>query len=149
MVQKSFSDSVEIGAPSDRVFAFIADPKTGTQWIKGVTKIELIDEPPSRVGMRFRATRSVSGRESTEEISITRYEPNTAVSVGAGLMGGGIVLSIDYRLTPTASGTRVDSTTSGETKSFGSRLIFGMFWRAVTENDAGNLRTLKSILERT
>ncbi len=147
MALRSWSDSIEIAKPVDQVFAFLADPSTGVRWIKGVTKVELLDAPPARVGMRFRATRTVGSRTTTEEIRVIELSPPTLFAVGAGLMGGGIDLRVAYHLSPSGTGTRVESTTTAEPKTFGSRLMFGMFWKAVTANDAGNLRTLKSILE--
>ncbi|HEV2520022.1 MAG TPA: SRPBCC family protein [Thermoplasmata archaeon] len=148
MTTRVWSDAVDIRRPMDAVFSYIADPSTGTNWIKGVTKIELLDPPPIHVGSRFLATRQVGKRLTTEQIHVIEHDPPTRFGVGAGLMGGGIELRINYSLTPSAPGVRIESRTQASAKTFGSRLFFGMVWKAVTENDAGNLRTLKTLLER-
>lgn len=148
MASRVWTDTIEVSKPIDQVFASMADPTTGPNWIKGVSKIELIDPLPVKMGTRFRATRAVGSRVTTEEIRVTELTAPQSFAVGAGLMGGGIELRISYALAPSASGTRVESRTEAEAKSFGAKLFFGMFWKAVTENDAGNLRSLKAVLER-
>lgn len=147
MAERTWNDSIEIQRPPETVWATLADPSTGTRWIKGITQIELLGPTPVQRGTRFRATRVVGGRTSTEEIQVEEHDPPRRFIVGAGMMGGGISLRITYALTPTPGGTRIDSVTHAETRSFGSRLIFGMFWKVLTENDAGNLRALKALLE--
>ena len=147
MAERSWSDAVEIARPIDAVWKIVGDPTSSTKWIKGVSRIEMVTPGPVRLGTRFRATRSVANRETTEEIAVTEFQPPNAFAVGAGVMNGGIELRIRYALTPSGSGTRVESLTRAEPKSFGSRIIFGVFWKAVTENDADNLRRLKALVE--
>jgi len=147
MTAHTWTDSVEIARPIEAVFARVADPVGSRDWIQGLRQVELVDPAPVRTGTRFRPTRSVDGRESTEEITVSEFVPHSAVAVAAGVMKGGIELRIRYALEPTAAGTRVTSRTEAEPKSLAARLVFGMFWRAVVQNDAGNLRPLKSLLE--
>lgn len=148
MTSRVWNDAVEIHRPMEEVFRYISDPSTGPNWIKGVTKIELLDPLPIRVGSRFLATRQVGKRLTTEQIQVIEHSPSNRFGVGAGLKGGGIELQIHYALSPSPQGVRIESRTQASAKSFGSRLFFGMVWKAVTENDAENLRTLKTILER-
>lgn len=148
MTSRVWSDAIEIRRPIEEVFSYVSDPSTGPNWIKGVTKIELLDPEPIHVGSRFLATRQVGKRLTTEQIRVVEHHPPDRFGVGAGLMGGGIELRINYSLSNSAPGVRIESRTQATSKTFGSRLFFGMVWKAVTENDAGNLRALKAQLER-
>ena len=147
MAKKSWSDQVEVNRPIAAVWQYIADPGTGPHWIKGLEKVEGGQGGPMATGGTFRATRRVGSRVTTEEIRVLESTAPSRFRVGAGLMGGGIELQMSYELSDLGGRTRVASLTEAETKSFGSRLYFGMFWKAVTENDSGNLLRLKANLE--
>lgn len=147
MAKKQWTDRVEISRPIADVWKVVADPKASTKWIQGLTAVEMTAPGDVKQGSRFNATRTVGKRTTTEEISVLEFSPPNRFVVGAGVMGGGIGLRIVYSLRPSGSGTVVESVTEAEGRSFSGKLFFGMFWKAVTTNDAGNLGRLRSVVE--
>src|SRR5947209_2260758 len=77
-----FSLSTRIAAPVDRVFVLSTDLEGWPGHIKGIKKIEKLTPGPVGVGTRFRETRIMFGKEATEEMEFTRFEPNSAYAIG-------------------------------------------------------------------
>lgn len=74
----NFSHSVRVRAPAARVFHAISDFPNAPKLIKGITKIEMLTDGPTRVGTTFRETRMMFGREATETMEVSRLEPGRA-----------------------------------------------------------------------
>ena len=45
--------SVLVAAPRSQVFAYLADPRNRPEWQASLARVELLDEGPPRVGMRW------------------------------------------------------------------------------------------------
>jgi len=56
------SNSVEIKAVPEKVFHWLADPERAMKWMTSVTKTEIIDETPEKVGTTFREYIEENGR---------------------------------------------------------------------------------------
>ncbi|MCH2140927.1 MAG: SRPBCC family protein [Phycisphaerales bacterium] len=67
--------SRHINASQQRVWEVITDIAHSDEWISGITNIELLTGNQQGVGMRWKETRVMFGRESTEELEITAFEP--------------------------------------------------------------------------
>lgn len=59
-----------IAAAPERVFDAIADIPTAGRRLRSVTKVEMLTDPPVRVGTRWRETRTMFGRAATEEMTV-------------------------------------------------------------------------------
>ncbi|HET6560725.1 MAG TPA: SRPBCC family protein [Marmoricola sp.] len=46
--------SVFVAAPRPQVYAYLADPRNRPEWQASLARVELLDEGPPRVGMRWR-----------------------------------------------------------------------------------------------
>ncbi|TWU00593.1 Polyketide cyclase / dehydrase and lipid transport [Botrimarina colliarenosi] len=64
-----------IDAPPERVFALATDFAGAPERVRGVKRLELLTDGPIGVGTRWRETRQIFGKESTEELEITRFDP--------------------------------------------------------------------------
>jgi uncharacterized protein YndB with AHSA1/START domain len=64
-----------IEAPPHRVFEIFTDLEHAADRIKGIQHLEVLTDGPVGVGTRFRETRKMFGKEATEEMEITAFEP--------------------------------------------------------------------------
>lgn len=98
--------SMRIDAPVDRVFTIAADIPNAAGRISGITKVELETDGPIGKGTRFRETRVMFGKEHTETLEITEFDPPRSYSVGCDSCG--VLWDSRFTFTPEAGGTRVD-----------------------------------------
>lgn len=64
-----------VNAAPDRVEAIVTDIPRAADHISGITRIEMLTDGPFGPGTRWRETRVMFGRPSTEEIEIVEYVP--------------------------------------------------------------------------
>lgn len=95
-----------VDRPPAEVFAALSDPTLAPTFRPNVIRSEKLSTDPLGVGTRFRETRLLRGREVTSELVISRFEPDSHVSMCRG--GDGIVVIDHYTLMPQASGTWID-----------------------------------------
>jgi hypothetical protein len=114
-------DSISINADRKRVFEVFSNLDDATANIDAITKVEVLAGPAQlNLGTKWRETRTMFGREATEEMWVTGYERD--VSYVAEAESRGTHYRSEYRFTPEGSGTRVDMTFEGTPLSFGARL---------------------------
>lgn len=78
-----------IAAPVQQVFELFTDLNHTAEHIEAITRLEVIGKGPVGKGTRFRSTRVMSGKEATQEMEITAFDPPRS-----------------YRLEAVAAGTR-------------------------------------------
>ena len=125
-----FEGTVEIGAPRERVWAFLIDPNQVGSCGPGVESIEVVDEThfkaTARVGVGFISARFVVNMDLAE-----LEEPNRALIKAHGQAPGSAVdATAEMRLSDgEAGGTRMDwvadVTIGGTLASVGGRMIEG------------------------
>lgn len=64
-----------ISAPSADVFRVAVDFSQLAQRVRGIDRVEMLTEGATQVGTRFRETRTMMGKEATEEMWVTVFEP--------------------------------------------------------------------------
>jgi carbon monoxide dehydrogenase subunit G len=100
--------STTIDAPIETVFALFSDLEHAPERIKAIKKLELLTPGPVGVGTRFRETRVLFGKEATEEMYFTVFEPSRRYEVRADSCGAAYRSVYEFR--PQGSGTVVDVT---------------------------------------
>ncbi len=75
--------STTVSAPRSEVFAVFADIEHAAERIAGITKLEILSETKSGLGLRWRETRTMFGKEATEEMEMTVFEEPTRYVVEA------------------------------------------------------------------
>ncbi|WP_168627213.1 SRPBCC family protein [Cryobacterium sp. BB307] len=114
-------DSISINANRARVFGVFCDLENAAANIGAITKVEVLTGASQlNVGTKWRETRTMFGKEATEEMWVTAYEQD--VSYVAEAESRGAHYRTEYRFTPEGSGTRVDMTFEGVPLTFGARL---------------------------
>ncbi|TWT85223.1 Polyketide cyclase / dehydrase and lipid transport [Posidoniimonas polymericola] len=93
----------QIAAPVDTVFAIATDLPRAAEHIAGIDRVELLTDGPVGLGTRWRETRTMFGRESTEELAITQFEPPRGYTVSSNSCGAQFDCRFDF--SPTDGGT--------------------------------------------
>ena len=125
-----FSGQIDIGAPRDRVWAFVVDPNQVGQCGPGVESIEVVDDThfkaTAKVGIGFINARFVVNMEMAE-----LHPPDRAVIKAHGQAPGSAVdATAEMTLSDgTSGGTQMDWSAdvaiAGSLASLGARLIEG------------------------
>lgn len=84
---KPIAQSVTIRAPLDEVFRVCSDIPNAEQLISAITQIEIVSGHDVGVGTRWRETRKMFGKEHTEEMWITEFDPPHRYAVEAANCG--------------------------------------------------------------
>lgn len=140
-----------VPAPPERVFHVLTDIDNA-RWLPGLVSVERVGDVRQGVGMRWRETRVMRGKEATEELEVTHYHPPSHFGVRIdgtrGSVGRG-TYAFDYRLAQRVGGTevrmtgRIDGLLPGMLRWM-SPLLGGMFKRVCSKD----LRSLAEHLAR-
>ena len=76
-----FELTEHVAAPPAEVFAVFADFEGAPQRTSGIDKLEVLTEGPIGPGTRFRETRTMFGRQTTEELEIVAFDEGRSYSV--------------------------------------------------------------------
>ena len=79
----NFRFNRNVKAPLEKVFSVYSDFANAPERVEGITRLEILTDDPFGKGTRFRETRMMFGRESTEEMEVTEFEPNQKYTVEA------------------------------------------------------------------
>src|SRR5438445_13881615 len=87
-----------IEAPVETVFRLSTDLDHWAGRIQGITKVERLTSGPVGVGTRFKETRKMFGKEATETMEFSAFEPNRRYELTADSCGA--VYRIEFRFEP-------------------------------------------------
>lgn len=115
--------SVERHVPASpsEVFARATDLARAPQTISAIMRIELLTEGSVGVGTRFRETRRLFGREATEEMEITAFDPPHGYELVA--HNCGCRYDSAFRFAPDEKGTLVTMSFRATPLTFAARLM--------------------------
>lgn len=114
-----------ISAPPETVWAVFTDLGNSVERLSAVDAVEVFTEGPFRVGTRWRETRTMFGREATEEMEVTAVEPERSYTVEAASHGSHY--TSQFHFAPTEAGT--DVTFSFSSESHGAmRFVSAVMW---------------------
>jgi uncharacterized protein YndB with AHSA1/START domain len=136
--------SVEIDAPVERVFEYIAEPERMHEWVGGLVEFRPL-EPGPALGSRGVQVVNMAGRRWELESEITRYEPPRELE--ARLVHDDFESVASYRLTESDGRTRVTTTMETEYKQAFVRLLGGVATRQAQKKLEADLARLKRVLE--
>jgi uncharacterized protein YndB with AHSA1/START domain len=113
--------SRHVDANPQRVFALFTDLANAAQHVKGIDKLELLTPGPVGKGTRFRETRTLFGRQHSEEMEVVEFEPGRSFTVGN--ESGGARSRKKYSISPEARGSFVRFHFSIEPLTFTAKLL--------------------------
>ena len=119
------TDSISINAPIDRVFDVFTDLGKASERITGISKLEVLAGPAlMQVGTKWRETRTMFGKEATEEMWVTELESNASYAVEA--ESHGTKYHSKYFFRQDGEATEVNMEFVGEPFSTGARLMYAL-----------------------
>jgi uncharacterized protein YndB with AHSA1/START domain len=74
------SFSIVINSPPATVFGWLEKPEKAVKWMTSVTKTEILNETPERIGTTFREVVEKDGNGVELHGAITDYKPNRSIS---------------------------------------------------------------------
>lgn len=102
----TYTASVDIPAPPDIVFAYVADLTRHSEWAADPLTITACEPGPITVGSRYQSLAHVRGRPIPAELRVTDYQPPARFAfVAADLTG---TYTHQFTFQPLATGTRVE-----------------------------------------
>lgn len=137
-----------IDAPIERTFEVFADITKAQDRIAGITNIEILSDTTEGVGTRWRETRVLFGREATEEMEISAYQPNQSYEVVAA--SHGTEYHTIYTFTEQDDGTLVEMVFTGKPVSLAAKLMspLAFLFKGATEKALeDDMNALKAVCE--
>lgn len=107
--------SVSIDASTEKVFDILSDLSKGAERMSQIEIIEVLTEGPVQVGTRWKETRMMMGHATTEELTVTQYDPPNRFGVGG-----------------ESCGTRFDSLFECQSKDNGTEVTFTLDTKSIT-----------------
>ena len=94
-----------VQASPEKVFEAATNLARLPERIAGIKRVEVLTTGPVGVGTRFRETRVMFGREATEEMEITGFDPPRAFTIGC--ESHGCRYRTEFTFAPSGAGTEV------------------------------------------
>ena len=131
-----------IAAPPERVFEAATDLASLPETMSGIDSVEALSDGPFGAGTRWRETRTLYGRQATEEMWVTGFDPPRSYVVEAESHGARYRTEITF--VPEGDGTRVTFVFGARPVSFVARLFSVFSGLMMKEREEGaRSRTLK------
>ena len=138
----------EINAPIEKVFEVFSDIQKAEERIEGITNIQFLSDVKEGVGTRWRETRIMFGKEATEEMEISVFNPPQSYEVVADSRG--VYYHTIYRFTPKGDATQVEMVFSGKPTSLVAKLMtpLGYLFKGATQKALeADMEALKKVCE--
>lgn len=134
-----------IHCPIEEVFSYLSNLENAIDLVPFVTGMEKLSNGPVGHGSRFLETRLVRRRSIQSEIHITQFNrPTTFTSKS---ISNGVEILYHYTFSAIEGGTRVEMEVEVKTGSFLSFLTKKHFVKIIKNEDGGQLKKLKEVLE--
>ncbi|WP_410812160.1 SRPBCC family protein [Micromonospora sp. 067-2] len=142
----TFQLDLDIAAPAEKVFGFVADFTTMPTWYSAVQRVELV-EGVSGVGTRYRVYRDLPGGRALNDVAITGYSEGAEVTFTS--LSGPTPFTYRYLVQPSRDTTRLilEGTISASGLSGPAALLGPLAERLFKGGMRDNLGTLKQLLE--
>ncbi|HVP72556.1 MAG TPA: SRPBCC family protein [Phycisphaerales bacterium] len=145
--------SETVNAPLGRTFEAFSDLRSAEKNISGIKRLEILTDGPIGKGTRFKETRVMFGREATETMEVTQWEPRgSPASYAIGGDSCGARFETIFRFHPERQGaaTRVEMEMTVKAMSLFakvmsplSKLMMGPMKKSI----AGDLADMKRVAE--
>jgi carbon monoxide dehydrogenase subunit G len=116
------SASEVIRAPKEKVFQVFADIPTVGDKISGIDKLEVLSDVKWGVGLRWRETRTMFGKQATEEMEMTGFDKDSSYVVEAESHGTHYISNYQFKDAP-GGATEVTWSFEGKPVSVAAKLF--------------------------
>jgi uncharacterized protein YndB with AHSA1/START domain len=135
-------ESIEIARPPEAVWELVSDPANDPPWCPKVKSVESADR------RHWTVLHKPVRLRSPFELSLEQLEVEPPNRLTLRQEDEASVFHVEYRLEPSAIGTRFTQVSEFEWKKL-PRVLHGTFARGVRRDIRGQLRELKRVLERS
>lgn len=142
----SYESEIEVNKPVKEAWAVMNDESKISQWLKGLTKAELVSGEKGTVGAVTKFTFKQDGNESIITETIKSIEENKHVSMTFVIKD---VMNMDYRLdfTEKDGKTYIKSSTINNGEGFIMRSMVPLMKSAMQKQEDENIANLKAVIE--
>ena len=137
---------VEIAQPPDVVFGYLTEPDRIRLWMEGYVESRSLTGPGIFVGARSTEVIEMNGERTEMDLRVTEFEQDALLAVRIKSDQG--EARNRYRLSKTATGTRIDYDSLTEARGW-LRLLAPVLHDAIQERIDGDFERLKQTLEDT
>lgn len=118
------SVSTDIEAPAETVWNIIADIEHAHETIEGIDRLEVLEPAtgPSIIGLKWRETRTMFGKQATEVMWITDAEDASFYETRA--ESHGAIYKSRLELEPNGNGTRLTMSFEATPETFGAKVMW-------------------------
>ena len=153
---KPVTMSVEIAARPALVWRTITDFADAARIIPAIRSVEILEGPPHGLGMRWRETRVMFGRDATETMEIAEWREPAAPGDSGWYLATATNHGCEYRSTmrvdASGVGSRLSFVCDCQTKTFGAKamatLMLPIMGGMVRKALRADLDAIKSYCER-
>lgn len=143
--------SVLIEGTKERVWSVITDIEHSDETIVGIQKIEVLNKPEQGIiGLKWRETRTMFGKEATEVMWITEAKENQFYRTRA--ESHGAIYVSELRIKEASGGCRLTMAFEGTAVTFGAKIgnfIFAHLMKSSTKKALlEDLMDIKEVVER-
>lgn len=116
-------------APVDVVWRIATDIASLPETMSGITAVEVLSDGEFGVGTRWRETRTMYGKQASEEMVITATQPGRSYTAEAESAGMRYVTTFTF--SPAGSGSDIIMTFGGEATSTAAKVLSKVTGRAM------------------
>lgn len=113
-----------IDADPERVFEVFTDVARAPERVTGIKEVTMLTDGPVGRGARFRETRVMFGKDATEELEFTDFQPPRSYTIGCESCG--VYFTSVFTFAPEAGGTRVNMDMRSRALSLKTKLMAPM-----------------------
>lgn len=124
--------STHVAAPLQETFDVFTELEHAAERIPAITKLELLSEGPFGEGTRWRETRVLMKKESTEEMWVTGFEPPHRYTVEANSCGS--LYQTLFSFKPDGQGTTVSWSFEATPQTLAAKImspVFGLLFKGM------------------
>ena len=134
-----------IERPRAEVAGYVTDWRNDPTWIKALTGVRLLTEPPLRVGSQVERVANFRGRTIAYVNEVAELEPGSRLVMKS--VEGPFPMTVAYEFEAAGDGTLVRIRAQGDATGF-YRLAAPVLSRAVRRTITADLKRLKKLLEQ-
>jgi uncharacterized membrane protein len=127
------------------VAAYVTDWQNDPSWIKALSEVRLLGEPPLRVGSQVLRVANFRGRRIEYVNEVVELDPGSRLAMRS--VQAPFPMTVVYEFEEAGEATLVRIRAQGDATGF-YRLAAPLLSRSVKRTIAADLKRLKSVLER-
>jgi uncharacterized membrane protein len=143
-VDVDVTTQVVVARPRADVAAFATDPRNAPQWYANIRSVELLTDPPVRVGSRMRFLAVFLGRTIDYTYEVLELEPGERMTMSTA--SGPFPMTTTYAFEDAGAGTRMTLRNHGSPHGFGA-VAAPVMRRAIERANRKDLAAIKRLLE--